>query len=242
MILPIQSIQPVGDSAVLITFATDIDEQSNTHIISLSNQVEKSLFPYIKESVPAFTTITVYYDSYNICYEDIRVMLLNSLSETSTSVKQPCRKIIIPTFYGHDLGTDIERVANFNKLTVEEVVFLHTSTAYKIYMMGFLPGFPYLGGLPKQLHTPRLDNPRQLVCKGSVGIAGPQTGIYTLDSPGGWNIIGHSPIEMFMPKAENPFIWKPGDWIQFQSISYNEYELLKKDINNGTFRIETEIR
>ena len=136
----------------------------------------------------------------------------------------PPRPVEIPVCYGGELGPDIDTVAATNNLTVEEVIELHCEPEYLIYAVGFSPGFPFLGGLPERLYTPRLETPRTLVPGGSVGIANNQTGIYPVASPGGWQLIGRTPVKLFAPWRQNPFLYQAGDRLKFKPISTDEYD------------------
>jgi len=136
----------------------------------------------------------------------------------------------IPVCYGGEFGPDIQFVAEHNSITTDDVVRIHSGAEYQIYMIGFTPGFPFLGGLPKKLHTPRLETPRSFVPKGSVGIANNQTGIYPLASPGGWQLIGKTPLKLFTPERSNPFIYKTGDRIKFKPISAEDYIRLAEEV------------
>jgi KipI family sensor histidine kinase inhibitor len=142
----------------------------------------------------------------------------------------PPRTVEIPVCYGSDFGPDIETVADTNQLTVAQVIELHSEPEYLIYMVGFTPGFPFMGGLSEKLHTPRLETPRTLVPEGSVGIANNQTGIYPVASPGGWQLIGRTPVKLFAPGRKNPFLYQAGDRIKFKPISAAEYtHLVEKE-------------
>ena len=144
----------------------------------------------------------------------------------------------IPVLYGNDYGPDLEEVAEHNQLSEKEVVQIHTQQPYLIYMLGFMPGFPYLGGLDKKLHTPRRSEPRLKIEAGSVGIANNQTGLYPMDSPGGWQIIGRTPLKVFDLNREPMTMYEAGDYIQFYEIDQEEYDQLSEDIRNGNFDID----
>jgi inhibitor of KinA len=149
--------------------------------------------------------------------------------------------ITIPVCYEPKYALDLEEVALANKLTTKKVVQLHTKEIYKVYFLGFLPGFPYLGGLDKHLYTPRKSKPRRHIEKGSVAIGGGQTGIYTIDSPGGWNIIGRSPLEFFSCKNSLQCLLKPGNFVRFVSISEKKLKKIEEEIASGTFELRKEV-
>jgi len=138
----------------------------------------------------------------------------------------PPQTVEIPVCYGGEYGPDIDFVAQTHHLTTENVTELHVRQKYRIYMIGFTPGFPFLGGLPQKLHTPRLKTPRNLVPEGSVGIANNQTGIYPVASPGGWQLIGRTPLRLFAPERSHPFLYQTGDYLKFKPISAEEYKAL----------------
>jgi len=155
---------------------------------------------------------------------------LHRLEQRLGEIRIPAPKTVhIPVCYGGRFGPDIEFVAQTNHLSVEEVIRLHCEPEYLIYMVGFTPGFPFLGGLPPALHTPRLKTPRSLVPAGSVGIANAQTGIYPLASPGGWQLIGRTPKKLFAPQRPNPFLYQAGDRIKFEPISAQDFTRLAKE-------------
>ena len=143
---------------------------------------------------------------------------------------------MIPTLYGGEAGPDLEFVAGHNQLTPAEVVRIHSSVPYRIYMIGFTPGFPYLGGMSEKIAAPRLKTPRTKIPAGSVGIAGTQTGLYPVESPGGWQLIGRTPLQVFDPRSEQPFIYSAGDFLQFQPVSATEYESIRQDVERGVYQ------
>lgn len=138
------------------------------------------------------------------------------------------KKVIIPVCYGGEYGPDLEFVSQYTGLSEEEVVKIHTACTYRVYMLGFLPGFPYLGGMDERIAAPRLETPRTRIPAGSVGIAGSQTGFYPMESPGGWRIIGRTPIKAFDPFSDNPFLLAPGDLVQFRAIGQEEYQKIEE--------------
>ncbi|MBM7095479.1 5-oxoprolinase subunit PxpB [Bacillus sp. H-16] len=238
----IQSIKPAGDRAVRIGFKEEISDTVHQHIRSFCAVLEEENHSAIAEWVPAYTSVTVFYKPELVKYDEI-ALWLNGLSERAgTSVSRPVRVISVPVLYGGEKGPDLSRLAARHQLEEEEVIRLHTEPDYLVYMLGFAPGFPYLGGLSDRLHTPRLDKPRQKVSAGSVGIAGEQTGIYPLDSPGGWQLIGHTPARLFDPDKEDPFLFRAGDRLRFFAVEKEEYEelLARAEDGKSVVKIETE--
>ena len=191
-----RKILPAGDCALVVEFGNEINEALNRKVQCLNEKVAAAHVKGIVETVPTF----------------------RSLMET------PYHVVEIPVCYGGSYGEDLKDVAAHAGLTEEEVIKLHSSVDYNIYMLGFLPGFPYLGGLDPKLFTPRLDNPRTKIPEGSVGIGGEQTGIYPLESPGGWRLIGRTPLKLYDPDREQPFLYQAGDYIRFVPITAEEYE------------------
>ena len=165
---------------------------------------------------------------------NIEALDLNSIS---TEIKQT-RIINIPVLYGDEYGPDLEEVAQHNHLSIDEVVNIHSSNSYLIYLLGFMPGFPFLGGLSEKIHTPRRSEPRTKIPAGSVGIANNQTGLYPKQSPGGWQIIGQTPIDVFNINREPMCLYQPGDYIKFYSITHEEFEDFKEQQQNNTFDYE----
>ncbi|HHY76979.1 MAG TPA: 5-oxoprolinase subunit PxpB, partial [Clostridiales bacterium] len=151
---------------------------------------------------------------------------------------EPAKVVEIPTIYGGEYGPDIEFVAQHNNLTVDEVIEIHSSRNYLIYMLGFTPGFPYLGGMSEKIETPRLKTPRTKIPAGSVGIAGKQTGIYPIDSPGGWQLIGRTPVKLYDPLADPPVLLNAGDYVRFVPIDEKEYKSILKQVEENKYKVK----
>lgn len=217
--------KPLGDQALQITFSNQIDRQTIMQIRAFQEALQLHNYPFVIDSVPCYTTLTIFYDPLQIDYPGMVEICLGieRVYNSYTDNIIPKQTIEVPVLYGGDFGPDLEDVAAQCRMTRGQVIERHTRPEYYIYMIGFTPGFPYLGGLDPELACPRLDKPRLQVRAGSVGIAGNQTGIYSVDSPGGWRIIGHTPIKVYDPKRENPFLLQAGDSLKFVSISEDEY-------------------
>ncbi len=232
-------IKPAGDRAITVQFNQEISMVIHRRVMHLARQLAECKIKGVEEWVPSYTSLLIYYDPLLVSYYKIesmihKVLKPESLEESSAEHDDhPLRRIVeIPVLYGGETGPDLEYVARYHGLTEEEVIRIHSSADYPVYMLGFTPGFPYLGGLDQRLHTPRLDTPRPLVPAGSVGIAGQQTGIYSLTTPGGWRIIGHTPVPLFCPHdSRRPFLLSPGDIIRFRSVNRLEYEQEAKQWN-----------
>lgn len=222
-----------GDSALTVEFSKEISEETNRVIRYLAAQIDSKHIKGISESVPTFCSLTVYFDPFMISRKKIEKTLseiLHSYKEDSAEKK---RVFLVPVCYDGDYAPDMEDVCSLTGLTKEEVIRIHSSTDYLIYMLGFLPGFPYLGGMDERIEAPRLDTPRTAIPAGAVGIGGKQTGIYPLASPGGWRLIGRTPVKLYDPDRETPILYRAGDYIRFFPITADEFEQM-----DGTGKME----
>jgi inhibitor of KinA len=231
---PSQNPQPrfrlSGDRGLLVELGQAIDLETNARVRAAAADLEKHAYPGIVEVIPAYCSILIIYEPQRIELADLKETVRKHTTLTfDSNASVSGRTVEIPVCYGGDFGPDIEAVARHNGLSVQEVITIHTATSYPIYMLGFAPGFPYLGGLDQRLHTPRLETPRARVEAGSVGIANAQTGIYPLPSPGGWQLIGRTPLRLFAPEMDDPVpYYRPGDRLQFVSISRQEFNRLQE--------------
>ena len=224
-----------GDRALVIEYGKEISPKINSRIKVMTKTIESSKLKGIVEVVPTYCSLIVHYNPFDIDYYTLMNKLDSLENRISNTDCCESRVIEIPTVYGEKYGVDIENVAKTNGLSVEEVINIHTSKEYLVYMLGFTPGFAYLGGMDKKIETPRLKTPRIKIDAGSVGIAGSQTGIYPIDSPGGWQLIGKTPLKLYDPYKETPILLKSGDYIKFIKISEEEYCKIKEEIENGTY-------
>lgn len=232
------SLHPLGDQAVLIELGNKIDESTNQQVRQIAARLDELNPPWMIEYVPTFTTVTVFYDPYYISeqitaadtlpYEWVCIALKNLLADVKGYTSHS-RTIEIPVCYGGDLGPDLPFVAKENEMTEEEVISTHINGNYLVYMIGFAPGFPYIGGMDKRIATPRRNDPRLSIPAGSVGIAGEQTGVYPIETPGGWQLIGRTPLPLFDPKKETPSLLQAGDRIRFTRIKEEDYHAMKED-------------
>jgi len=207
--------KPVGDHAILAVFGETIDLQVNRRVHALDRLFAREPFEGQIETVPTYNSFLLYYDPLRVDYAQALQEIQARVQQLELADAQPARLVEIPVRYGGEYGPDLDFVARHNRLSPEEVIRIHTSRDYPVYMMGFTPGFPYLGGMDERIAAPRLPSPRTLVKAGSVGIAGAQTGVYSIDSPGGWQLIGWTNVKLFDPEAEQPFLLAPGDVIRF---------------------------
>jgi inhibitor of KinA len=213
----------VGDRGVIVEYGDAIFPEINLKVRAMAMAIAEEKPAGIVEVIPTYRSLLIVYDPLATDLKTVEDNLQLMESRLDQLEIPPPKTVEIPVSYGGDLGPDIEFVAQTHNLTVEDVIRIHTGALYQIYMIGFTPGFPFLGGLPEELHTPRLETPRPLVPAGSVGIANNQTGVYPIDSPGGWRLIGRTPLSLFNPSKDNPFLYRAGDMIKFVQISKEEY-------------------
>jgi KipI family sensor histidine kinase inhibitor len=218
-----------SDSSILMEFGDEIKPEINREIQAMVHLLEKEVIAGVIEYIPSYTKLMITYDPLTIDYQNLVAKLKELEDRIDTISISPTKIIEIPVLYGGEYGPDLETVANYNNLSDEEVIKIHSSRDYLIYMLGFTPGFPYLGGMSKKIATPRLKNPREKVPAGSIGIADRQTGIYPISSPGGWQIIGRTPIKLFDPQREVPFLLEIGSYLRFIPISQVQFEWIKKE-------------
>lgn len=224
-----------GDKAIILEFGNEIRKEINLSIRKLYYSISKEDIEGIEEIVPTYCSLIVYYNPLRVKYS-VLIKKLKKLESTIAEITLPKAIITeIPTLYGGEYGPDLEFIARYNKLTVKEVIRIHTEREYFIYMLGFLPGFVYLGEMSEKIATPRLEKPRLKVWEGSVGIAAKQTGIYPIDSPGGWQIIGRTPVKVYDNKKEIPVLLKSGDYIKFFPINKKQYEEIKEKVDKGKY-------
>lgn len=233
---------PAGDTALVIEFGNEVSEEINRKVKILYSELIANPVNGIIEAVPSFRSLLIYYRPEIISFSKL-VKKIKAMPESIDNGTKARKKIVhIPVLYGGTYGEDIANVAKHNNISVEEVIAIHSEKPYLIYMMGFLPGFPYLGGLDKRLVTPRLNNPRTKIPAGSVGIGGEQTGIYPVASPGGWQLIGRTPLMPYSPKRKNPFLYEQGDYIKFDRINENEYKEIEVASASDSYSPVTEVK
>ncbi|WP_062107039.1 5-oxoprolinase subunit PxpB [Bacillus niameyensis] len=221
------TFSPLGLDAIVIDFGETVSVERNLEILNCKAAIEAATIPGFIEALPAYTTLTIFYDPIivgsNFPYEKIKKSIQAISLSIQTSVIQKKVKEI-PVCYEEPFAPDLEFVANHHHISIDEVVNLHSQATYHIYFLGFSPGFPFLGGMDSRIATSRRSSPRLHVPAGSVGIAGGQTGIYPLDSPGGWQIIGRTPLQLFNISKESPTFLLPGEQIRFIPISKDEFQ------------------
>ena len=230
--LPPYTIFPLGDNAIVIDFGNNIDEQINKLVHSIFYQLQNDPIPGMTEAVPGYSSLTIYYDTLFIrnklnkqptAFDWVCESLKKYISTENIETGDPNVLVKIPVCYDKEYGTDLDFIAFQNNIPVEEIIHLHLSATYRVYMLGFLPGFSYMGLVDERISSPRKQQPTPVEA-GSVGIAGRQTGIYPFKSPGGWQIIGRTPWKLFDKEKVNPVLFKSGDHVQFYSITKDEFE------------------
>ena len=222
------TISPVGDRAISIDFGQVIDPTINRHIRQTIERIKELQLEGIIELVPTYCALLVEYDAMLYSYSEICNIIEPTLEEGMTNTTNELVTVVeVPTVYGGEFGPDLSFVASHNHLSEDEVISIHSGTDYLVYMLGFIPGFTYLGGMDSRIATPRLSSPRTLILAGSVGIAGEQTGTYPSDSPGGWQIIGRTPVTMYdMSKAQAALL-NAGDYVRYVPIDESEFHRIK---------------
>lgn len=228
-------ILTAGDSSLLIEFGNEISTEINQKITATVQLMKEQHIEGVVDIIPAFCSLLINYDPRVISYDELKNRM-RDLVKVDIKAEAGRKKVFeIPVCYGGEYGPDIDNIAKHAGLSVKEVIEIHSSRDYLIYMLGFLPGFTYLGGLDERIHTPRLANPRVKINAGSVGIGGSQTGIYPLDSPGGWQLMGMTPVKTYDPDREVPILVEAGDYIRFVPISEEEYLRIKGLVDKGQY-------
>ncbi|TMU84829.1 5-oxoprolinase subunit PxpB [Bacillus sp. BHET2] len=235
------TLRPVGDHAVAIQLGNSIQQETHKLVKAVTYFLETQTIDWLVEIIPAFTTVTLYYDPIKIIasnkpfqntlpYSIVCSEVEHILSQLTIGEQSQSRIIDIPVCYGGEFGPDLEEVATHNGMSSDEVIQTHSNGEYLVYMIGFAPGFPYIGGMSSDIATPRRESPRLKIPAGTVGIAGEQTGVYPIETPGGWQLIGRTPLKLFKPEHdEEPSLLKAGDQIRFKPISLEEYKALEEE-------------
>jgi len=227
---------PFGDSALVVEFGEVISLETNSEVTALNEAIQKAKIREVEELVPTYRSLLVRYNPSKTTYEQL-VFRIKDIEKTliELTAKAEGRRIIIPVVYGGEYGPDLAYVAHYHRLSEKQVVKLHSETEYKVYMIGFVAGFPYLGEVPDEIATPRLETPRLKVPAGSIGIAEKQTGIYPCEAPGGWQIIGRTPLRLFNPQQQPPVLLKTGDNVKFKPISEIEFKIIEDVVLKGVY-------
>ncbi|MGI6782864.1 MAG: 5-oxoprolinase subunit PxpB [Aminivibrio sp.] len=232
-------ILTAGDGCVVIEYGDTIDMGINSRVAALGAAVRGLSMKGIRDTVPTYRSLAVYYDPEVAEPDELYARLEKMAEGGEAGASGAGRRIMVaPTLYGGEHGPDLANVAAHTKLSEEEVIKRHAAHDCYCYMLGFTPGFPYLGGMDETIATPRLKNPRELIPGGSVGVAGKQTGIYSIDSPGGWQLIGRTPMRIFDAQRDPPIFLEAGMWVRFRPIDRDEYDEIAAASKAGTYRPE----
>ena len=225
-------IFPLGDAAAIVDFGNQISAETNDRVLSLAKYFDKNPFAGFVEIVPAYSSLTLFYDVFKVrrnnrnfetAFDFVCAEIEKALLETNENEQTETRLVEIPVCFDREFATDLDFIAAEKNLLPEEIIEIFLAETYRVFMLGFLPGFAYLGEVAEKIAVPRKQSPRLQVAAGSVGIAGRQTGIYSLASPGGWQIIGRTPLEMFNPANEPPTRLQAGDRIRFYRIGKTDF-------------------
>ncbi len=224
-------IAPQGDCCLMVEFGQKIDHETNLRARALAQYLVDNPIPGVLDVVPAFTTVAVHYrpeafaaaNGAELPYDRLAAEMERVLQagvERKTAVE---RRVEIPVCYGGEFGPDLEEVARARKLSTDEVTAIHSQSPHVVYMLGFAPGFPYIAGLDERLAMPRRATPRLKIPLGSIAIAGNQSVVYSIETPGGWNLIGRTPLRVFTPESDPPCLLRAGDAVHFVPITLDEY-------------------
>ena len=241
MIYPEPRFLPAGDAAIVVELGDAISPAINRRVRSLSLALENGSVPGVFDFLPTYRSVLVYYDPLSASPDAVQSQIARLLQSPDAEAAANPRVALIPTLYGGDMGPDIAFVASHAGISEQEVIAIHSATDYLIYMMGFSPGFAYLGGLDQRLTTPRLESPRTEIPAGAVGIAESQTGVYPVASPGGWQLIGRTPLRLFDPARNPPALLSAGDYVRFTPLADRaEYDALLRQVEAGDYQITQE--
>jgi inhibitor of KinA len=227
---------PAGDSVLIVELEARIDPEINARAVALAETVASKNLAGIRDVVPTYCSVAIYFDPLHTDYDRLVALLEREASQPAASAWADREPVRIPVCYGGDLGPDLSDVASFAHLSEEEVIDIHSSSAYRVFMLGFVAGFAYMGTVDDRIAMPRHATPRRRVPIGSVGIAGRQTGVYPAETPGGWQIIGRTPIKPFDPTRAEPFLMKAGDMVRFDPIDRADYDRAAADRRDAWMR------
>ncbi len=219
------TILPAGDSAFVLQISDRISDADNDRVIGLADAVIGAQIPGLREVVPTYRSLLVSYDPEKIRGADL-ARQVRAIYDAMGARGMQTRRLTVPCVYGGTVGQDLDELARMKGLTPADIIALHSGAEYRVYMVGFAPGFAYLGGLPEALHTPRLRQPRQHIPAGALGIGGQQASINSVAGPSGWRFVGWTPVRAFDPAAAAPFLFRAGDRIRFRAIDAAEAEAL----------------
>jgi KipI family sensor histidine kinase inhibitor len=227
---------PAGDLAVAVELGDEISVEVNTRVRALEYLIQQKALPGVVETVPTFRSLLVYYEPRVIGYDRLVESLRELAAQADTAVLPPARSVELPCCYDPELGLDLDAAATRLGLSMDEVVRLHAGARYHVYFIGFTPGLPYMSGMPERILLPRLETPRVRVPAGSVGIGGEQCCIYSVESPGGYWILGRTPLRLYDPEAAEPILLRAGDQVRFRAIDRGEFDRIVAEVEGRTYR------
>ncbi len=232
-----------GDRAIVIELGDEISIECNRRVHSLHRAIARESLPGIVDIIPTYRSLLVEYDAAQFTYADMKECLVD-IRGGATEVPQDASTVVhVPVLYGGEHGPDLESVARNAGMSTDEVIGLHSRIEYPVYMMGFTPGFPYLGGMSERIATPRRSTPRGVIPAGSVGIAEAQTGVYPIESPGGWQLIGRTPLRLFDVSRTPPSLIDAGDFVRFVPLSdEGEYRHIEGQVASGEYKVTKSIK
>jgi len=232
---------PCGDRALSVELGDEISREANARVLALEYLIQQKSLPGITETVPTFRSLLVYYDPFAVGYDDLTSALRGLASQARPDVLPPARTVEIPCCYGGELGFELNAAAAKIGLDPDEMARLHASADYYVYFVGFTPGLPYMTGMPERLTIPRLETPRTKTPPGSVGIGGTQCSIYSVESPGGFWVLGRTPLRLYDPVAPDPILLRAGDHVRFRMIDRAEFDRIASAVAAGTFTPRIEV-
>jgi inhibitor of KinA len=230
---------PAGDTALIVEFGAEVERDLSDRVLSLSDQVRLAELPGVTETVPTFRSLAVHYDPLATSSEAL-VSATRELLAHPPQRRPPARLWRVPACYDQRCAPDLAEVARSKELTADEIVRAHSRTRYHVYMVGFVPGFPYMGDLPPELVLPRRTDPRVRVPPGSIAIATTLTAVYPIESPGGWHLVGATPVRLFDSAWERPALFSPGDAVLFEPIPFAEHERIGRAVASGDYAVRSE--
>lgn len=233
---------PAGDSCIVVDFGDAISLEVNAMVQTLRKTLASSPIMGLMELMPTYRSLAIYFNPVETDIDDLKKKIEKAIETLGSGTETGLKEAVIPVCYGGKYGPDLENVADHHGITSEEVIKKHSSVSCYCYMLGFTPGFSYLGGMDESIATPRLKNPRELIPAGSVGIAGSQTGIYPIDSPGGWQLIGRTPLRMYDPAKTPPTLLDAGLWVRFKPITEEEYLSIEAEVRSGRYSLDIVLR
>ena len=234
-------ILPAGETCLFVDFGEKIDMQINSLVQGLKRSLTEKPFEGMRELVPTYRSLSIYFDPLTVDLEALNKRLMTDLETITEELSEDnadATQVNVPVFFGGEFGPDLSDVAEYTKLSAEEVIKRYCASPLYCFMNGFTPGFPYLGGMDKTLETPRLKNPRELIPANSVAIGGAQAGAYSIASPGGWRIIGRVPYELYDPDRDPAVAIQAGMWVHFYPVDMERYKEIEEQAKSGVYKIE----